>query len=124
MEIPPKVNCYRNKNLDLSLTLHYNYRTLKNVIENTLVLIGFVSEHWLCSSSFLTSWAIGSLPEKQTTVQALKKKKSLVYLSDFDVAFIPAIPLVLLEWNIKKQHLIYRTMNRKLCWSLFEQNTK
>lgn len=45
MEIPPKVNCYRNKNLDLSLTLHYNYRTLKNVLENTLVLIGFVSEH-------------------------------------------------------------------------------
>lgn len=80
MEIPPKVNCYRNKNLDLSLTLHYNYRTLKNVLENTLVLIGFVSEHWLCSSSFLTSWAIGSLPEKQTTVQALKKKKSCVFV--------------------------------------------
>lgn len=48
----------------------------KRVLENTLVLPGFISEHWLCSSSFSTSWAISWLPAKASDNRSVKKVSS------------------------------------------------
>lgn len=48
----------------------------KNVLENTLMLSDFVSEHWLASSSFVTSWAIGWSPAKTNNSSSAKKVSS------------------------------------------------
>lgn len=47
------------------------------VLENTLTLPGFILEHWLCSSSFSTSWAITWLPAKASDNQSIKKMSSV-----------------------------------------------
>lgn len=55
------------------------------VLENTLTLPGFILEHWLCSSSFSTSWAICWLPAKASDNWSVKKVSSafIMFLRHF-----------------------------------------
>lgn len=80
----------------------------KGVLENTLTLPGFILEHWLCSSSFSTSWAITWLPAKASDNQSIK--------------IVFCICMSLLYWltisemqKYEKQHLSFKNTNRKLC---------